>query len=125
MIMSINGCIRLYYYNFFFYYYYYSSPPLPLPPFAIPNHYVQLQVLELHFAQHGFVGPVTQSFQGRVRDVIKLLDSGRFDVGPPFTIQRYAEILSDPATQYKSTHKLINGLEKLLYVNSTIYDVLS
>mmetsp|Transcript_5918 Transcript_5918/g.8115 ORF Transcript_5918/g.8115 Transcript_5918/m.8115 type:complete len:214 (-) Transcript_5918:263-904(-) len=38
----------------------------------------------------------------------------------PFTIQRLAEILMDPKRQYRATHKLMNGIEKLLAVSTTI-----
>eukprot|EP00529_Nitzschia_sp_RCC80_P003993 CAMPEP_0113450628 /NCGR_PEP_ID=MMETSP0014_2-20120614/5924_1 /TAXON_ID=2857 /ORGANISM="Nitzschia sp." /LENGTH=962 /DNA_ID=CAMNT_0000341965 /DNA_START=215 /DNA_END=3103 /DNA_ORIENTATION=+ /assembly_acc=CAM_ASM_000159 len=38
------------------------------------------------------------------------------DEGPPFTIQRIAEVLLAPARYYTQTHKLCNCLEKLLLV---------
>lgn len=38
--------------------------------------------------------------------------------GPPFTIQRIAEVLIAPERYYKQTHKLCNCLEKLLLVTS-------
>ncbi|CAN0431755.1 unnamed protein product, partial [Ectocarpus fasciculatus] len=43
----------------------------------------------------------------------------RFDAAP-FTLQRLAEVLQDPRRQYSTTHKLINGLERLLSVSSTL-----
>lgn len=39
--------------------------------------------------------------------------------GPPFTIQRIAEVLVSPERYYTQTHKLCNCLEKLLLVHST------
>ena len=44
--------------------------------------------------------------------------SDEFD-GPPFTIQRLAEVLVHPGKYYTKTHKLLNCLEKLLLVSST------
>ncbi|WP_411024200.1 hypothetical protein, partial [Salmonella sp. s58408] len=42
-----------------------------------------------------------------------------FDAAP-FTLQRLAEVLQDPRRQYSSTHKLINGLGRMLAVSSTL-----
>jgi len=39
-----------------------------------------------------------------------------FSSGPPFTIQRVAEVLVSPDKYYSQTHKLCNALEKLLLV---------
>lgn len=39
--------------------------------------------------------------------------------GPPFTIQRLAEVLLSPERYYTQTHKLCNCLEKLLLVTSS------
>ncbi len=39
---------------------------------------------------------------------------------PPFTIQRITEVIMEPRAQYSSTHKLLNGLEKLLSVTTTL-----
>jgi len=39
--------------------------------------------------------------------------------GPPFTIQRVAEVLLEPERYYVQTHKLCNALEKLLLVTSS------
>jgi len=39
--------------------------------------------------------------------------------GPPFTIQRLAEVLVSPERYYTQTHKLCNCLEKLLLVTSS------
>lgn len=40
--------------------------------------------------------------------------------GPPFTLQRLTEIILEPHRSYKSLPKLLNALEKLLAVSSTI-----
>uniref|UniRef100_A0A7S3L3B8 Uncharacterized protein n=1 Tax=Amphora coffeiformis TaxID=265554 RepID=A0A7S3L3B8_9STRA len=40
--------------------------------------------------------------------------------GPPFTVQRVAEVLLTPERYYTQTHKLCNCLEKLLLVTSSI-----
>lgn len=50
-------------------------------------------------------------------DVSSATDSKK--IGPPFTIQRVAEILVEPERYYSQTHKLCNCLEKLLLVTST------
>jgi hypothetical protein len=41
--------------------------------------------------------------------------------GPPFTIQRLAEVLLSPVRYYRQTHKLCNCMEKLLLVTSSIH----
>lgn len=41
--------------------------------------------------------------------------------GPPFTIQRLAEVLLSPSRYYRQTHKLCNCMEKLLLVSSSIH----
>ena len=43
---------------------------------------------------------------------------GEHLAGPPFTIQRIAEVLVTPEKYYTQTHKLCNCLEKLLLVSS-------
>jgi hypothetical protein len=75
------------------------------------------QQLESMFANHGFIGPVTQTFDSRRQEILDLL--ARFDY-PPFTVQRLAEVLSTDANQYKSTHKFMNSLEKILSVISSL-----
>eukprot|EP00555_Chaetoceros_dichaeta_P006222 CAMPEP_0198255346 /NCGR_PEP_ID=MMETSP1447-20131203/5481_1 /TAXON_ID=420782 /ORGANISM="Chaetoceros dichaeta, Strain CCMP1751" /LENGTH=488 /DNA_ID=CAMNT_0043941697 /DNA_START=129 /DNA_END=1595 /DNA_ORIENTATION=- len=45
-------------------------------------------------------------------------DISNFASGPPFTIQRIAEVLLEPERYYSQTHKLCNALEKLLLVTS-------
>ncbi|KAF4319556.1 hypothetical protein BBO99_00004640 [Phytophthora kernoviae] len=40
--------------------------------------------------------------------------------GPPFTLQRLTEIILEPHRSYRSLPKLLNALEKLLAVSSTI-----
>ncbi|TYZ57530.1 hypothetical protein PybrP1_005402 [[Pythium] brassicae (nom. inval.)] len=40
--------------------------------------------------------------------------------GPPFTLQRLTEVLVEPKKSYKTLNKLINALEKLLAVSTTI-----
>ncbi len=77
--------------------------------------FLLLQVLDKYFEKLGFVGPITDTFDSRREDIIKLLEG--YD-SPPFTAQRLAEILLDPFSQYRSTHKLMNALEKLLLVSS-------
>lgn len=70
------------------------------------------------FKEKGFVGPVTQDFQSRHAEIIKLLDG--FQRAPPFTLRRLIELLIDKSDQYTSTHKYMNGLERILSVTSTI-----
>ncbi|GAB9468510.1 hypothetical protein Gpo141_00005826 [Globisporangium polare] len=40
--------------------------------------------------------------------------------GPPFTLQRLTEVILDPQKSYKTLNKLINALEKLLAVSTTL-----
>jgi hypothetical protein len=70
------------------------------------------------FLLRGFVGPVTQSFDARLTELISLLDG--FWGAPPFTLRRLLELLSDNSGQYLSTHKYMNGLERILSVTSTL-----
>jgi hypothetical protein len=49
------------------------------------------------------------------------LKNGNVRNGPPFTIQRLAEVLLSPARYYRQTHKLCNCMEKLLLVTSSIH----
>mmetsp|Transcript_23940 Transcript_23940/g.35144 ORF Transcript_23940/g.35144 Transcript_23940/m.35144 type:complete len:141 (-) Transcript_23940:71-493(-) len=74
---------------------------------------------ELHnfFQKYGFVGPLSQTFESRKSELMLLLE--RYDE-PPFTLQRILELLLNPASQYSSTHKLMNSLDKLLSVTTTI-----
>jgi PPP4R2 len=63
-------------------------------------------------------------FQQRRQRLIALVNhehngNGRRD-GPPFTMQRMAEVLLAPDRYYKLTHKLCNCLEKLLMIRSSI-----
>lgn len=51
-----------------------------------------------------------ETFSMRKNRILDLLDS--FE-GAPFTIQRLIEILYDGPAMYKSTLKLINGIEKV------------
>ena len=44
------------------------------------------------------------------------------DNGPPFTIQRIAEVLVSPERYYTQTHKLCNCLEKLMLITSSTND---
>lgn len=41
-------------------------------------------------------------------------------LNPPWTIQRLIELLLQPRLIYSTTHKFINGVEKLLSVTTTI-----
>ena len=74
------------------------------------------------FKERGFVGPLPLTFHDRMTDLLKLLN--RFDRAPPFTIQRLVELILDGRGQYYSTHKFMNGLEKLLSVTSTLSSAL-
>jgi len=56
-----------------------------------------------------------QRRQRLINSVLRRID------GPPFTIQRLAEVLVSPYRFYKQTHKLCNCLEKLLLVTSSIH----
>mmetsp|Transcript_33380 Transcript_33380/g.34007 ORF Transcript_33380/g.34007 Transcript_33380/m.34007 type:complete len:170 (+) Transcript_33380:145-654(+) len=67
--------------------------------------------------KYGFKGPITQTCESRLGDILHLLNG--FD-NAPFTIQRLVELLLEPSTQYTSTYKLMNGLERILSVTSTI-----
>lgn len=71
----------------------------------------------LMFKERGFVGPVTQDFHSRLAELLSLLDG--FRAAPPFTLQRLIELVVD-SSQYSSTHKYMNGLERILSVTTTI-----
>jgi hypothetical protein len=60
---------------------------------------------------------VEHTFELRCEELLNLLQM--FENDAPFTVQRLAEVLTNPS-QYQSTHKLMNCLEKLLSVTSTI-----
>jgi hypothetical protein len=68
------------------------------------------------------LSPEEEVFRQRWQRVLSLLEqptgSLTGDVGPPFTIQRIAEVLIAPERYYTQTHKLCNCLEKLLLVTS-------
>ncbi|KAG6967800.1 hypothetical protein JG688_00006130 [Phytophthora aleatoria] len=55
--------------------------------------------------------------KGRRASVTQLLQT--FE-SPPFTLQRLTEIILEPHRSYRSLPKLLNALEKLLAVSSTI-----
>ena len=74
-------------------------------------------LLKTFYSQRGFAGLKEHNYEKRAEELLLLLD--RFD-DAPFTIQRLAEVLMD-ASQYQSTHKLMNCFEKLLSVTSTIH----
>eukprot|EP00752_Nemacystus_decipiens_P002590 g2423.t1 len=66
----------------------------------------------------GFLGAVGgKGYEQRRDELVGSLR--RFDAAP-FTLQRLAEVLQDPRRQYSTTHKLINGLERLLSVSTTL-----
>ena len=75
------------------------------------------RVLETLFETKGFAGAITQTFESRISELSTSLDKLQ---APPFTLQRFTEILvlQEHRDQYKSTHKLMNALQKLLYVTS-------
>jgi len=70
-------------------------------------------VLRASFASRGFVGPVTSDFMTREKALDELL---ALQDEPPFTIQRVCEILCVENTRPAATHKIINGLERVLQV---------
>jgi len=55
----------------------------------------------------------------RVKYLKQLPLSSSISEGPPFTVQRLAEVLVSPERYYTQTHKLCNCLEKLLLVTSS------
>ena len=75
-----------------------------------------LNMLQYKHNSVGFQGPIDQSFENRCNELCTLLHS--FDIEPPFTLQRLAELLLSP-DQYTATHKLCNAIEKLLSVSSS------
>jgi len=58
------------------------------------------------------------AFLSRKSHLLNLLRGFRKD--PPFTLQRLAEVLLNPESYYTQTHKLCNGLVKLLGVTGTV-----
>ena len=98
-----------------------------------------IQILQTSYENKGFVGPLPQSFESRSSDLITLLQKlgksmidflllnreiklsflpFQSDVAP-FTTQRRCELLVLHGSQYSATHKLMNALERLLYVTSS------
>jgi PPP4R2 len=75
------------------------------------------QVLQTYFSERGFLGLVEHSFEIRCQELLTMLE--KFEEDAPFTVQRLAEVLTNPS-QYQSTHKLMNCLEKLLSVTLTV-----
>jgi len=63
--------------------------------------------------------PILQAYSFEHRRIL-MVEALRSFSDAPFTVQRLAEVLIDPKRQYRATHKLINGLEKLLAVSTTI-----
>jgi len=77
-------------------------------------------VLDQYFKSYGFLGPITQTFESRRQDILTLLDE--FEYEPPFTIQRLAEVLQRTKTQYRATHPLMNAINRLLSVTTSMSD---
>eukprot|EP00744_Colponema_vietnamica_P019664 GILI01027852.1.p1 GENE.GILI01027852.1~~GILI01027852.1.p1 ORF type:complete len:160 (-),score=7.43 GILI01027852.1:46-525(-) len=63
--------------------------------------------------------PVTKgdTFQDQLNRVLSSLDTFQ---GPPFTLQRLCELITDPERRYNSTRKLIAAVEKAVTVNSYV-----
>lgn len=62
--------------------------------------------------------PEPESVDAVLQRLLAMLDEFH---APPFTTQRLCELLVDPMRDYKtSTRKLLNALEKLLTVSSTV-----
>ncbi len=77
-----------------------------------------LHVLNGFESLYGFdVSKDEKAYEERRDEVLAALNG--FD-RPPFTIQRIAEVIMEPQAQYSSTHKLLNSLEKLLSVSTTL-----
>jgi hypothetical protein len=77
------------------------------------------QVLAKFFSTKGFVGPITDSFDSRLEEILSLLD--RYP-NAPFTVQRLAEVLIRGTEEYRSTHGIMNGLVRILSVDAMISD---
>lgn len=71
-----------------------------------------VSVIDTFNSQFGNAGGVEERKEA-------LVSSLRGFEAAPFTLQRLCEVLVEP-TQYQATHKLLNGLEKILSVSSTI-----
>lgn len=78
------------------------------------------QVVESFFAKKGFVGPLYESYDSRLDNILTLLD--RYDKEPPFTVQRLAELLIHADEEYRTTHALMYGLSKILSVHTLVSD---
>jgi len=72
---------------------------------------------------HGYLGPADTSFEQKLQGVLSMVDRFDDEGGPPFTIQRVAELACYGTQVYKSTHKLFNALEKCLQVETTLESV--
>lgn len=76
--------------------------------------------MDQYYKTFSFLGPIHQSFQSRKDDILGLLDE--YEGEPPFTIQRLAELLQRTRAQYRVTHALMNAINKLLSVTTTMTD---
>ncbi len=77
-----------------------------------------LHVLNRFESAYGFeVSTDKKTYEERRDEVLAALNGFN---RPPFTIQRITEVIMEPQAQYSSTHKLLNGLEKLLSVTTTL-----
>eukprot|EP01039_Chlorochromonas_danica_P005267 gene5267-5801_t len=79
-----------------------------------------VMVVESFFAKKGFVGPLYESYDSRLDNILTLLD--RYDKEPPFTVQRLAELLIHADEEYRTTHALMYGLSKILSVHTLVSD---
>jgi hypothetical protein len=75
------------------------------------------QEFQHYYTTYGFAGPPYETFEERRGEVLALLQA--LD-RPPFTVQRLVELLCRPTASYKSTHKFMNGVLKLLSVTSSL-----
>lgn len=66
------------------------------------------------------MGPLTESFYSRLDEVLALFD--QHDQQPPFTVQRLAEVLVRAEEEYRTTHALLNGLSRILSVQTSEAD---
>ena len=63
------------------------------------------------------------TFEKKVEQVVGMLDKFEDDGGPPFTIQRIAELALNGLSTYTSTKKLFRAFEKCLLVEMTMDSV--
>lgn len=79
--------------------------------------FVIKQVIGEFITKEGLTGQDAASINERCAQILRSLESF---VGPPFTLQRLCELLTDEPRLYTSTNKFTNAIEKMFAVSGII-----